>query len=408
VIQLKVTGAEQIEVIDGKLRLHTSLGLVEQQAPVSYQSVAGQRRAVTSSYQLRTDGTLGFTLGEYDRSQPLVIDPTLVWSTYLGGTVEDTGRSVAVDGTGNVYVTGNTTSTDFPTLSPSQGSYGGGPYDAYASSYTPAGVLRSSTYLGGSGEDDGYGIAADSSGNTYVVGYTTSTNFPTLNASQGSNGGGGDAFVTKLNNPAGGTPTSGPSSPTACTVSFSDVPSSYIFYTDIQFLACRGVIGGFAGGTFQPNNNTTRGQFAKIAALGFGIPAYNPPAPDFSDVAPGNVFYPYVEAAYHAGVVNGLTASQCTATGTNSPCYGPNVQISRAQVAVIVQRARSYPIVTTTTPTFADVPAGNFAYAAVETLAGRNIISGAACTGGLCFRPNDNIRRGELSKVVRRAIESNP
>jgi len=107
-------------------------------------------------------------------------------------------------------------------------------------------------------------------------------------------------------------------------------------------------------------------------------------------------------------MLHGLPAERCTGLHLTAPCFGVDVPISRAQVAVIVQRARSYPIVTTTTPTFADVPAGNFAYAAVETLAGRNIISGAACTGGLCFRPNDNIRRGELSKVVRRAIESNP
>jgi len=105
-------------------------------------------------------------------------------------------------------------------------------------------------------------------------------------------------------------------------------------------------------------------------------------------------------AAAHAGVVNGLGGGS----------FGPNQNISRVQVAVIVQRARNYPGGTPTIATFSDVPASNFGYQAIETLAARGIISGAACLGGSgqCFRPNDTIKRGELSKVVRRAIESQP
>ncbi len=206
---------------------------------------------------------------------------------------------------------------------------------------------------------------------------------------------------------ATGTPTQ---TSTPCSISFSDVLTTNIFYGDIQFLACRGVISGFAGGTFQPNSNTTRGQFAKIATLGFSLPAFTPTQPTFVDVASASVFYGYVEAAAHAGAVNGLSAAQCAALGTPGSCYGPNVLISRVQVAVIVQRARNYPTVTPTVPTFTDVPLGSFGYTAIQTLASRNIINGAACSGGVgtCFRPNDSIRRGELSKVVHRAIDSQP
>ena len=192
---------------------------------------------------------------------------------------------------------------------------------------------------------------------------------------------------------------------TACTISFSDVPPNYLFYSDIQFLACRGVIGGFPGGTFQPNSPTSRGQFAKIAVLGFGIAAYTPAAPTFRDVGSGSVFYRYVEAANHAGAVNGLAASQCVALGVQTPCYGPNVNISRVQVGVIVQRVKNYASYTPANATFADLPTTAFGYAAVETLAHLGIINGGACGPATCFRPNDNIRRGELSKVVRRAIE---
>ncbi len=207
--------------------------------------------------------------------------------------------------------------------------------------------------------------------------------------------------------PGGPTATAQPS-PTTCNISFSDVLTSNIFYGDIQFLACRSIVNG-ANGLFRPNDSTKRGEFAKIATLGFAIPAFTPTTPTFSDVAPGSIFYGFIEAAAHAGVVNGLSASQCAGLGSPGTCYGPNVLISRAQVALIVQRAKGYTVTTVTGPTFSDVPTTNFAFTAIETLARKGIINGAACVApqvGQCFRPNDNIRRGELSKVVRRAIEA--
>ena len=197
--------------------------------------------------------------------------------------------------------------------------------------------------------------------------------------------------------------------PASCTISFTDVLTNNIFYDDIQYLACRGIVNG-ANGLFRPNDSTKRGEFAKIAVLGFSIASFTPVTPTFNDVPSSNIFYGFIEAAAHAGVVNGLNAAQCAALGTPGTCYGPNVLISRVQVAVIVQRAKGYPLATPTTPTFTDVPVGAFGFQAIETLAARSIINGAACVApqvGLCFRPNDNIRRGELSKVVHRAIESN-
>ncbi len=211
-------------------------------------------------------------------------------------------------------------------------------------------------------------------------------------------------------NTPGGSPTA---TATQCSITFTDVPTTNIFYGDITYLACRGIVNGTGGGNFSPNANTSRGQFAKIAALGFGIAPFTPASgQSFSDVPPGYIFYTFIETAFHATVVNGLTTTQCNNLGVMPPCYGPNVNITRAQVAAIVQRARNYTVVTPAggAQTFTDVPTSNFAFNAVETLASRNIINGAACAGGggLCFRPNDNIKRGELSKVVRRAIESLP
>jgi hypothetical protein len=128
---------------------------------------------------------------------------SLAWATYLGGSGDDYAYGIAVDGLGNVYVTGDTNSTDFPIASPRQATNGGG-YDAFVAVLNAAGsALNYSTYLGGSGDDHGYSIAVDGTGAFYVTGSTSSTDFPTVSPLQLQSGGGSDAFVAKFN--AGGT-----------------------------------------------------------------------------------------------------------------------------------------------------------------------------------------------------------
>jgi photosystem II stability/assembly factor-like uncharacterized protein len=127
--------------------------------------------------------------------------PSYVFSTYLGGSQCDLALGVAVDPAANVYVTGLTGSTDFPTLNALQAAKGD-PFtsDAFVAKFTSNGSLTYSTYLGGNQGETGHGIAADLSGNAYVTGVTTSTNFPTVNPIQATNGGfDGDTFVAKLN-----------------------------------------------------------------------------------------------------------------------------------------------------------------------------------------------------------------
>ncbi|MBI3300513.1 MAG: SBBP repeat-containing protein, partial [Deltaproteobacteria bacterium] len=132
-----------------------------------------------------------FQVAAYDTTKPLIIDPTLSYSTYLGGSGNEAGRSIAVDSSGNAYVTGGTTSTNFPTVSPLQATNGGGA-DAFVTKLNPAGsALIYSTYLGGSGDDDSFGLAIDASGNAYVTGNTASTNFPTTSGSFQTTYGGG-------------------------------------------------------------------------------------------------------------------------------------------------------------------------------------------------------------------------
>src|SRR5262249_27547893 len=128
------------------------------------------------------------------------IDPTLVFSTFLGGSGDDQGWGIAVDASGNIYLTGSTSSMNFPTANPLQGASGGG-YDAFVAKLSASGSsLLFSTYLGGSTDDSGNDIAVDGSGNTYVTGHAQSTNFPTQSALQPTSGGGlADAYVAKLN-----------------------------------------------------------------------------------------------------------------------------------------------------------------------------------------------------------------
>ncbi|MDR4508193.1 MAG: SBBP repeat-containing protein [Candidatus Brocadiaceae bacterium] len=124
---------------------------------------------------------------------------SLSYSTYLGGKFSDWGRGISVDSAGNAYVTGETVSPDFPTINAIYGSINGPETEAFVTKIDASGACLSySTYLGGNGEDSGRGIAVDSAGNAYVTGYTSSPDFPTANAIDGSLDGALDAFVTKI------------------------------------------------------------------------------------------------------------------------------------------------------------------------------------------------------------------
>jgi hypothetical protein len=201
-IRLAFAGATGMDLDgQGNLVLHTAGGDVVEEAPVLYQDGAAGRQAVSGHYVLDGTGGLGFAVGSYDPSRPLVIDPILSYSTYLGGSDQDNANfGIAVDGAGNAYVVGLTGSADFPTADPAQPALGG-VRDAFVAKLNAAGsALVYATYLGGSGDDGGLRIAVDGAGNAYVTGQTSSVNFPTVNPLQPANGGGThDAFVAKLN-----------------------------------------------------------------------------------------------------------------------------------------------------------------------------------------------------------------
>jgi hypothetical protein len=204
-IHLAFTGVERLSLDpQGTLLLHLPAGALPEAAPQVYQNINGVRKPVASSYVLQGTMEVAFALGAYDARQPLVIDPSVLFSTYLGGLNNDESAGLVVDSQGNTYVTGTTSSTNFPSQNPQQATSGGGPSDAFVTKINAAGTaVVYSTYLGGNGADWGTGIAIDGAGNAYITGGTGSTNFPTQNALQSANAGTTNAFVAELN--AGGT-----------------------------------------------------------------------------------------------------------------------------------------------------------------------------------------------------------
>ncbi len=184
-------------------------GELLQKRPVIYQEIGGQRVAREGKFKIYRHGprpAYGFTVAAYDKQAALIIDPVLVYSTFLGGTSLDQAKGIAVDQEGNAYIVGYTQSTDFPRINPYQDTRHGYSEDAFVSKINAAGnALVYSTYLGGTSANRGHAIAVDAAGCAYVTGYTSSANFPTAGTPfQPTYGGINDAFVTKFS-PAGNT-----------------------------------------------------------------------------------------------------------------------------------------------------------------------------------------------------------
>lgn len=204
-IKFGFEGAGQIEInADGALILRASDGEWCQRRPVVYQEIDGARRFIAGRYVLDNRNRAGFEIGAYDRSRPLVIDPVVSYATYLGGAGQDFGRAIAVDAAGAVYVTGSTTSANFPVSPGAYTTPGAAAGNAFVAKLNPAGTaFVYTTYFGGSGVDSGAAISVDQSGAAYVTGRTESADFPASpGALQGELKGSSDAFVLKLN-PAG-------------------------------------------------------------------------------------------------------------------------------------------------------------------------------------------------------------
>ena len=177
------------------LRIQTDEGAFVDEGLTAFQEDV----SIEAAFVLRDSDSFGFSLGSYDKEKPLIIDP-LIYSTYVGSDDHDWGHSIAVDSSGNAYVTGETDSLNFPTASAYDDSYNGGFYDCFVFKLNATGTgILYSTYVGGNGTDYGSSIVVDSFGSAYVTGTTNSLNFPTVNAYDDSYNGFTDGFVFKLN-----------------------------------------------------------------------------------------------------------------------------------------------------------------------------------------------------------------
>ncbi len=207
-IQLRVSGAEQVELgDDGALRIRTAAGVLTQPAPVAWQDGPAGRTPVAVRYAMEPPAPDGarevrLVIGDHNPGRRLLIDPVLSYGTFLGSTDEDLAYGIAVDASGNAYVTGIAHAGSFPTTSGAlQETFAGGTYDAFVSKLDPTGsTLLYSTFLGGTNSDEAHGIAVDAGGDAYVVGYTQSPDFPTTAGAPQTvpPGGTRDAFVSRL------------------------------------------------------------------------------------------------------------------------------------------------------------------------------------------------------------------
>ncbi len=186
---------------DGGLLLRGENGEFVLHRPRVFQEFSGQRTEVASSYVPRGARGAAIRLGRYNAALPVVMDPTITWGTYLGGTQAEQGLAVALDSSGNAYVTGSTNSPlTFPLKNPYQNVLDLNAQNAFVTEIQANGKqLIYSTYLGGENTDQGSGIAVDSSGDAYVTGSTTSLKFPVVNAIQPQLNGFQNAFITEFN-----------------------------------------------------------------------------------------------------------------------------------------------------------------------------------------------------------------
>lgn len=206
VIALAFEGITDMRVDEnGDLLLRTTAGEIRQGRPVVYQQSNNAKRFIPASYLIKARNQIAFQIANYDRSKPLVIDPTLAFSTYLGGSGMDRGDGIAVDSAGNAYITGGTLSTDFPvTPGAFQSTKAGiGETDAFVTKMNSTGTaLIYSTYFGGGNRDTGNDIAVDAAGNAYITGLTDSADLPTTPGAFRTTPAGGDefnSFAMKLN-----------------------------------------------------------------------------------------------------------------------------------------------------------------------------------------------------------------
>ncbi|MEW6413309.1 MAG: SBBP repeat-containing protein [Candidatus Zixiibacteriota bacterium] len=201
-IRVKYEGATRLSISGtGSLVVEAKAGLVEELRPRFFVQGADNSKVteIDGAFAVLSDEAFGFELnGGVNFHAGLIIDPVLTFSTYLGGSGSEYAWGIDIDGDGNIYVTGNTFSTNYPVVEPLQSVYAGGEKDIFVSKLNPADGLLYSTYLGGSGNDENPRLVVDSDHNILLIGRTFSSDFPTASALYSTRQGLSDAFVAKI------------------------------------------------------------------------------------------------------------------------------------------------------------------------------------------------------------------
>lgn len=191
-IKLRFEGVDDMILAHGALILRTPAGELRHERPVAYQEKDGSRLPVAAAFKQLTDGTIGFQVGDYDQTRPLVIDPVLVYSTYAGGSASDFGRGIFADSAGNAYLVGDSFSSDFLFTASTTNS------NVFVGRLSTDGLLLTYGFFGGAKNDTATGLAVDGSGNVYLCGTTESPDFPQVFSIGSALFGTSDAFVVKI------------------------------------------------------------------------------------------------------------------------------------------------------------------------------------------------------------------
>jgi S-layer homology domain/Kelch motif len=367
-----------------------------------------------------------YAFGGFNGFVHYVYDPTSdSWSSVAAGLTPDFSEPASFVLNGEIWLVGGTNASGQPyppnqqvqIYNPGSDTWRYGP-----ALNTPRGgpageVIDGQGYIDGGQDTNGYALTSVESisyagcgtpfvTNTPIPATSTPTSpvptsTPTATATPPPSATSTNTEVAPTNTPS---PASS-ATPTDCANPFVDIQGN-IFYPAIHYLNCRGVVNGTDATHYSPGGTSTRGQFAKVVVLGFGLPFYTPGTPDFSDVLPGYFAYLYIESGYHAGILGGFDAGSCTAHGAQFPCYLPNIPITRGQLTKLVVNAGGYTLYTPPSgQDFNDVPPSNVFYASIETAYHNGIINGYS---DHTFRPNNNIRRDEMAQIVFEGINHRP
>lgn len=202
-VKLNYDGAENLRIgANGVLKFDTTVGTVEEKGLFVYQNINGTVKPVAAGHVINPDGTVSFKLGSYDKSKPVVIDP-IIWSSFVGGTADESFNKVTQNAAGQVFAVGTAFSTDLPTTAGAYDESANGGTDVYVAGIAADGMsLLFGTYLGGSSADMGNDIAFTSTGSLAITGATTSVNYTAVGArlprDLGTTTISQDAFVTSL------------------------------------------------------------------------------------------------------------------------------------------------------------------------------------------------------------------